>query len=131
MKRPVDGERQVWVWVEHYRGELAKVSLSLLGKAHELCRQLGGGEVASVLFGAGAERLTAELINYGADKVYLADGPSLSLLETERCAGLMAGLIRDYRPEVVLWGATSLGRETAARVAAGLRTGLTAHCVDL
>jgi electron transfer flavoprotein alpha subunit len=43
----------------------------------------------------------------------------------------MAGLIRDYRPEVVLWGATSLGRETAARVAAGLRTGLTAHCVDL
>ena len=131
MKPPVVGERQVWVWVEHYRRELAKVSLGLLGKAQELGQQLGGGEVAAVLFGTGAEPLSAELIDCGADKIYVADSPSLSPFDTERCAGLMTRLIREHRPEVVLWGATELGRETAARVAARLRTGLTAHCIDL
>lgn len=127
-----DGDkRQVWVWAEHYRGKLANVSLGLLGKAHELCRQLGGGEVASVLVGADSQGLAAELIGYGSDKVYLADGPHLSSLETELCAHFMAELIRSHQPEIVLWGATSLGRETASRVAAKLGTGLTAHCIDL
>ena len=76
-------KNQVWVWAEHYQGKLAKVSLGLLGKARELCQQLGGGEVASVL--VGAEELAAELIDHGSDKVYLANNPSLSLFETELC----------------------------------------------
>jgi len=124
-------ESRVWVWVEHHDEELAKVSLGLLGKAHKLCQELGGGEVASVLVGADSQQLVAELIDYGSDKVYLADAPSLSLFETERCAHLMTKLIQSYQPEIVLWDATSLGRETAARVAAKLGTGLTAHCIDL
>ncbi len=122
---------QVWVWIEHYQGKLAKVSLGLLGKAHELCQQLDSGEVASVLAGADSQKLVAELIDYGSDKVYLVDAPSPSLFETERCAHLMSKLIQSYQPEIVLWGATSLGRETAARVAAKLGTGLIAHCIDL
>jgi len=122
---------QVWVWVEHYQGEIAKVSLSILGKAHELCQQLGGGEVASVLVGADSQQLIAELIDYGSDKVYLANAPSLYPFETELCAHFMTKLIQSHQPEIVLWGATNLGRETASRVAAELGTGLTAHCIDL
>lgn len=131
MSPRIEDKKQVWVWVEHYQEEPAKVSLGLLDKAHELCQQLGGGEVASVVVGTESQQLIAELVNHGSEKVYLANSPSFSLLETELCAHHMAKLIRSYRPEIVLWGATSLGREIAARVAAKLGTGLTAHCIDL
>jgi electron transfer flavoprotein alpha subunit len=120
---------QIWVWAEHYRGEIAKVALSLLGQARELGQQLGHGEVAAVLMGADSPRLSEELFAHGADKVYLAGKPSL--FETESCADLMTRLIQRYQPEIVLWGATSLGQDIAARVAARLGTGLTAHCIDL
>lgn len=129
MNYEVKGKRQVWVWATHYREELDKVSLGLLGEAHELCQQLGGGEVASVLVGADSQQMVAELIDYGSDKVYLAN--DFSTFETELCAHLMTRLIRIHQPEIVLWGATSLGREIASRVAARLGTGLTAHCIDL
>jgi electron transfer flavoprotein alpha subunit len=121
---------EVWVWVEHYQGELARVSLGLLAKARELSRQLGEAKVAAVLAGSDSKKLAAELIDYGADKVYQANSPS-SLFDTERCAHLITVLIKRYEPEIVLWGATSLGRETASWVAASLGTGLTAHCIDL
>lgn len=129
MNSRVKDESQVWVWAEHYHEELARVSLGLVGKAHELCQQLGGGQVASVLVGAGSQQMVAELVDHGSDKVYLANAPSL--FETELCAHLMARLIQSHQPEIVLWGATSLGREIAARVAAKLGTGLSAHCIDL
>lgn len=131
MNSQAKDSNQVWVWAEHYRNELAKVSLGLLGKARELCQQLGDGEVSAVLVGTDSQQLAEELISYGADKVYLADDSSLSLFETEPCARFITELIRKHHPEIVLWGATSLGRETAARVAAKLGTGLTAHCIDL
>ncbi|MBM2824940.1 MAG: Electron transfer flavoprotein alpha/beta-subunit [Dehalococcoidales bacterium] len=122
---------EVWVWTEHYRGELARVSLGLLGKAHQLCQQRGEGEVAAVLAGTDSPQLVTELIEHGADKVYLAGDPALSPFDTELCAHFMSGLIASYQPDIVLWGATSSGRETAARTAARLGTGLTAHCIDL
>ncbi len=122
---------QVWVWAEHHQGELATVSLGLLAKAQELCQQLGGGEVAAVLVGTDSPQLVTELIEHGSDKIYLANDPSLSLFETELCTHLMAKLVQSHRPEIVLWGATNLGRETASRVATRLGTGLTAHCIDL
>ena len=131
MNSQVKDKSEVWVWAEHYQNELAKVSLGLLGKAHELCQQLGGGEVASVLIGADSQQLAAELIDYGSDKVYLVNDSSRLPFDTELCAHLMAKLIGNHRPEIVLWGATSLGRETASRVAAMLGAGLTAHCIDL
>ena len=131
MNSQVKDKRQVWVWAEHYQEKLAKVSLGLLGKAHELCQQLGGGEVASVLVGTDSPQLVTELIDHGSDKVYLANDPSLPLFETELCAHLMTKLIQSHQPEIVLWSATSLGRETASRVAAKLGTGLTAHCINL
>ncbi|MFH1382472.1 MAG: electron transfer flavoprotein subunit alpha/FixB family protein [Chloroflexota bacterium] len=120
-------ENQVWVWGEHYHDELARVSISLLGKARELSQQLGSGRVTAVLVG-GSQKLASELIEYGADTVYLADA---SPFDTELCADLMARLVQDGRPEIVLWGATSLSGEIASRVAARVNTGLTAHCIDL
>ncbi len=131
MNPPSRDNHQVWVWAEHYRNELAKVSLGLLGKAQELRHQLGGGEVAAILVGSNSQQLADELVTYGADKVYLAGGPSLTLFDTGLCARFMSKLIQSHRPEIVLWGATSLGRETASRAAAKLATGLTAHCIDL
>lgn len=122
---------QVWVWAEHHGGELHSVCLGLLGKAHELCQQLGGGEVSSVLVGAQSEQLVTELIDHGSDKVYLADESILSPFDTELRAGIMTKLIQSHQPQIVLWGASSPERETASRVAAKLRTGLTAHCIDL
>jgi len=112
-------------------GELAPVSLGLLGKARELSEQLGGGGVAAVLAGTDSEEAVTELMNYGADRVYLADDPSLNAFDTESCARLVSSLVQSYNPEIFLWGATSLGSEIAARVAAGLETGLIAHCIDL
>ena len=67
MNSGAQDKSRVWVWAEHYRGKLAKVSLGLLGKAHELCQQLGGGEVAAVLVGADSPELVTELIVYGSD----------------------------------------------------------------
>ena len=122
---------QVWVWVEHCQGDTAKVSLGLLGKARELCQQSGGGAVAAVLVGTDSQKVVQDLIRHGADKVYLADDPSLTHFNTELCTSFVCNLVRDRQPEIFLWGATSLGQEIAARVAARLGTGLTAHCIDL
>jgi electron transfer flavoprotein alpha subunit len=120
---------QIWVWAEHYRGQIVKVTLGLLGRARELGQQRGHGEVAAVLVGADSPQLSEELFAHGADRVYLASKPSL--FETESCADLMTRLIQRHQPEIVLWGATSLSQDIAARVAARLGTGLTAHCIDL
>lgn len=131
MNSQVKDGSQVWVWAEHYQGKIARVSLGLLGKANELCQQLGGGEVASVAVGAGSQQLVTELIDYGSDRVYIANDPRLSPFDTELCSLHMTRLIQSYQPDIVLWGATSLARETASRVAAKLGTGLTAHCIAL
>ena len=72
MSFQVEGSGEVWIWVEHYQNELTRVSLGLLGKAQELCQQLGGGEVVSVLVGADSQQIIAELVTEAQD--YLIDG---------------------------------------------------------
>jgi len=127
----VEDKIQVWVWVEHHLEKLTRVSLGLIGKARELCQQLGNAEVTTVLVGTDSPKLVTELIDHGSDKVYLASNLSFTTFQTDLCAHLMTRLIQSHRPEIILWGATSLGQETAARVAAQVGTGLTAHCIDL
>ncbi|MDD5127120.1 MAG: electron transfer flavoprotein subunit alpha/FixB family protein [Dehalococcoidales bacterium] len=122
---------QVWVWIEHHKDVINVGSLGLLGKARELAQQLGGGNVAAVLAGTDSPQITEELFSYGADDIYLADDKSISLFDSESCAGFVAGLAREHKPEIMLWGATSLGKEIAARAAVKLDTGLTAHCIAL
>ncbi len=124
------GKNQVWVWAEHYQGKLATVSSGLLGKAHELCEQGGGDEVSAILVG-GSQQLASQLIDYGADRVYMAEPPSLSPFDMELCTHFIVNLVKAHQPDIFLWGATSLGREIASRVAVKLGTGLTAHCINL
>lgn len=121
---------EVWVWAEARSGTLAGVSLELLGKGRELAERLGGS-LAAVLIGHRVESLAPELIAYGAGKVYLAQNAGLELYQSGAYTRILADLIQQHRPEIVLLGGTSLGKDLAPRVAARVRTGLTAHCIDL
>jgi len=120
----------VWVVAEQRKNRLMDISLELLGGGRELSNKLGK-ELAAVLLGYRIENLARELIAYGGDKVYLVDAPQLELYQSDIYAKILAGLIRQYKPEIVLFGATTIGRDLAPRVAAKLRTGLTADCVNL
>ena len=122
--------QEVWIWAEQRQGKLLPVCFELLGKGQELCQNLGG-KLAAVLLGAEVKGLTSELMDYGCEKVYIAEDPRLSLYQADFYADLLARLIGETKPEIVLWGATTIGRELAAWVAAKLKTGLTAHCIDL
>ena len=120
----------VWVFVEQRQGRLAGVSFELLGEGRRLADKLGV-ELGAVLFGHGLEEQAQLLFAHGADQVYLADSPSLSLFTDDLYAGLLIELVSEFKPEIVLCGATSLGRSFFPRVANALNTGLTADCTGL
>lgn len=121
---------EVLVWVERKDREISRVSLELLGKGTELAQGLKA-RLAGVLIGDKLQDLAQELVSYGAQRVYLLEDPRLELYQSDVYANLMADLIAEHKPEIVLLGATSLGKDLAPRVAAKLKTGLVAHCVDL
>lgn len=121
----------VWVIVEQSGGILAEVSLELLGKARELAALGAGPHVSAILMGSNIASLVTELIAFGADQVILLDHPKLELYQNDTYSLVLAGLVKKYRPETVLFGATYCGSELSATVAAKLETGLAAHCVDL
>jgi len=121
---------EVWVFVQVNDGVPADVSLELLGKARELADDLRS-EVGAMLVGSAVAPLASRLIEVGADRVYLADDPSLSEYVTQPYARVVHDLVKKYQPDIVLYGATSSGRDLAPRVASMLRTGLTADCTDL
>ncbi len=122
----------VWVVIEQHDGVAAEVSLELLGRARELATGLGVG-VGAVLAGSGEQvsALAAEVIARGADTVYLADHADLGHYLALPYTRLVSTLVRTYEPQIVLYGATTTGRDLAPRVASALRTGLTADCTDL
>jgi len=123
--------RGVWVFAEWREGMVHKVSHELLGAGRHLADKRGV-ELSAVLLGHNLnEKLTAELIAYGADIVYLVDHPGLTHFTNEAYADVLVELIRQKRPEILLAGATSIGRSFIPRVAASLRTGLTADCTEL
>ncbi|MGQ9920654.1 MAG: FAD-binding protein [Desulfobacca sp.] len=122
--RPADG---IWVFAEQRRGRLTPVVLELLGEGRRLAEQLRV-TVAAVLFGHGIQELAGELIAAGADKVYVVDHPSLEEFVEEPYAAALTALSRRYGPEIILAGATYVGRAFIPRVAAVLDTGLTADC---
>jgi electron transfer flavoprotein alpha subunit len=126
------GAGDVWVFVEQRDGVAAEVSLELLGRARELAERLGV-KVGAVLAGAGeaVKALAPALVARGADTVYLADHEDLAHYLAMPYASLVAGLVRRHQPQIVLYGATTTGRDLGPRVASTLRTGLTADCTDL
>jgi electron transfer flavoprotein alpha subunit len=120
----------IWVFAEQRTGELHEVSLELLGKARELADQ-ANKKVTGILLGHHVKPLAQNLINYGADSVLLADDIYLENYRLLPYAMVLESLIKTYQPEILLMGATALGVELAPRVAAKVRTGLSAHCIDL
>jgi electron transfer flavoprotein alpha subunit len=121
---------EVWVFVEHADGRPAPVSWELLGKGKELADALGG-HVCSVLLGHQVDALAKEAFAYGAAKVYAIDDPVLGHYRTQPYLQGMMRLTRKYHPEVMLLGATTMGRDLAGAVATSLQTGLTADCTGL
>lgn len=122
--RPADG---IWVFAEQRRGRLAPVALELLGEGRRLAASLDV-PVAAVLFGHALEGLAKTLIAAGADKVYVVDHPVLAEFVEEPYADALTALARRFQPEIILAGATYVGRAFIPRVAAVLDTGLTADC---
>lgn len=120
----------VYVFAEQRGGVLQSVSRELLGKARELASTLGE-EVCAVLLGSGVEALAAECVAYGADKVLLADAPELKDYLTEPYTQAMYQIATEYKPSIVLIGATTIGRDLGPRLSARLSTGLTADCTGL
>lgn len=121
--------RGVWVFAEQRAGALAGVSIELLGAAKRLAGTLGS-DVSAVLFGAGTDE-ARELIRWGADRVFHCDDPLMQDFNDEPYAKLLTRLVSDHGPEIVLAGATPIGRSFIPRVAARLNTGLTADCTSL
>jgi electron transfer flavoprotein alpha subunit len=121
---------EVWVFAEVEEGRVADVSLELLGKGRELAQHLGV-QLAAVVLGDGARSLAGTLFAHGAEIVYSGEHEALADYTTLPFARVLTGLVRERKPEIVLYGATPLGRDLAPRVASALRAGLTADCTDL
>jgi len=121
---------EVWVFAEQENHSVHDVALELCGKARELADQLGV-PTAAVLPGSGVSPLAEKLIAHGADRVYVVDDQRLDHYQTGPYAQVLCHLIEKHRPQVVVYGATPLGRDLAPRVASAMRAGLTADCTDL
>ena len=122
--------RHVWVFAEQRDGTLTRVAEQLMCKARDLADALGA-RAEAVLLGHQVESLAETLVWDGADTVYLAEDPRLAHYRTEPYTHVLADLIRERRPEIVLFGATVIGRDLAPRVSQRLHTGLTADCTAL
>ncbi len=124
-------DREIFVVAEQVSGQLAPVGFELLGAARKLAQESGGAEVSAVIMGYDIAGLADELFGYGADRVYLADDRRLQYYQNAHYALFLTDFFRRKQPDMVLWGATAIGGELAATVAAQLKTGLSAHCTDL
>lgn len=120
----------VWVFAEQRGGTLHPVSLELLGKAGELAESLNQ-EVSAVLLGNGVENLAETLIRHGADHVVLVEDPSLAQYRAMAYTTVFEQLIGRFKPNILLMGATHIGRDLAPRVSRRVAVGLTADCTEL
>ena len=120
----------VWIFAEQRGGKLMSVSLELLGEGKRLAGDIGC-KVCAVLCGENTDDLVGELFEYGADKVYYANAPELKTYNTDAYTKVIYQAILKYRPEVVLMGATHIGRDLGPCLAVRCETGLTADCTKL
>lgn len=129
-KVSLDDYKGVWVFGEQKKGIIQSVVFELLGEGRMLADDLGV-ELACVLLGEGLGEKANELIWRGADKVYLVEHPKLKNYQDEPYTNVIVELVKEFKPEVLLYGATSIGRSLASRIAVKLTTGLTADCTKL
>ncbi len=126
----VNREGEVWVFAEQKDGALQEVTLELCGKARELADQLGV-KAGAVLSGETLTGLPEQLIECGIDRVYRVTDDRLGFYQTAPYARILCRLIDKYVPQIVLFGATAIGRDLAPRVASEMQAGMTADCTDL
>ena len=129
-RRKVEPYKGVWVFIEQKSGEPARVSWELTGVGRGLADTLGV-ELCAVVIGSDVSHLTGEAFAYGADSAYLIDDQIYKQYRTEPYLEAMCYLIEKYQPEIVLMGATGMGRDLAGAVATRVKTGLTADCTGL
>lgn len=127
---PAKDAHGIWVYLEHTDGHLEGVSLELLGRARTLA-DATGEQLTALLLSADGSALAEQAVGYGADEVLLVPHPALSVYTTLPAARVVADLVAQRRPSILLLGATVNGRDLAGRLAVRLRTGLTADCTDL
>jgi electron transfer flavoprotein alpha subunit len=120
----------VWFWVEQFEGQAGSISWEMAGKGRQLADELGVALTACVL-GSGVEHIAQEAVSYGADRVFLVDDPTLGTYRTDPYAVVMVDLVERYKPEILIMGASSRGRDLAGSIATRLVTGLTADCTGL
>ena len=126
--------KHVWVFAEQRNGKLMNVALELIGEGYRLAKEISDDtEVCAVLIGAEEDiaPLAAECFEYGAEKVYKIASPLLKNYTTDGYTFALKEAIDEYKPEIVLYGATHIGRDFAPRIAARCNTGLTADCTRL
>lgn len=126
----VDEYRGVWVFAEQRGGKLLNVAIELLGEGRKIADELGT-ELSAVLLGHNIDDVAETLIKYGADRVLYADSELLDVYTTEGYAKVIYDLIEEKKPEILLIGATNIGRDLGPRLSARVHTGLTADCTRL
>ena len=129
-KMNLEEYKGVYVFAQQVDGEMSSIAFELLGKAKDLAKDLNT-EVTAVVLGSGIKALADSLAEYGADKVIVVDDPELEVYRTEPYTHALASVINEYKPEIMLVGATAIGRDLGPRVSARVQTGLTADCTVL
>lgn len=120
----------VFIYAQQVDGEISPIAFELLGKAKDLAADLDT-DVTAVLLGSEIKGLADQLAEYGADRVIVVDNPVLEVYRTEPYAQSLTAVINEYKPEIMLVGATAIGRDLGPRVSARVGTGLTADCTKL
>ena len=128
--RDIKQFKNVWIFAEQRQGVLTPVVSELLGEGRKLANELGV-ELCAFLAGSKVDSLSQVLISHGADKVYYADNDLLEKYTTDGYTKVIEQAVEQYKPEIILIGATHIGRDLAPRVASRLNTGLTADCTKL
>ena len=123
----LEAYKGVYIYAQQVDNKLSDIAFELIGKAKELAADLNT-EVTAVLLGSNVKGLADELGEYGADKVIVVDNPALETYRTEPYAQALVSVVEEYKPEILLVGATAIGRDLGPTVSARVATGLTADC---
>ena len=129
-KMGLEEYKGVYIYAQQVDNKLSDIAFELIGKAKELAADLNT-EVTAVLLGSNVKGLADELGEYGADKVIVVDNPVLETYRTEPYAQALVSVVEEYKPEILLVGATAIGRDLGPTVSARVATGLTADCTKL
>lgn len=128
--RDLSGYRDVWVFAEQVDGKIQSITYELLGEGRKLADD-SGMSLCAILLGSGISKKAQELVFRGAEKVYVVDKPELAYYQDEPYAAVIVDLVRKHNPNILLCGATTIGRSLVSRVAVSVNAGLTADCTGL